>query len=196
MHSLECGFSQRHFGWRSSFCVQGDRKTICVCNCHDLGALATLGLANPGAPFLGAEKLQSKNVSSRSSLPRFRKSSAKPVRILLITPNLTHRWKRRCTVAGAPYRRGRSFQGAPVRKIHNIPLRTGRCSFHGRPRPSGRLGSAGMNSLTMFHCSSVKSIRVYLDTSGICTTFIYEMPSRIRIKTRIKIKIQSESYPS
>src|SRR5262245_34743949 len=33
---------QFHFSRASTFCAYGDRKTIAVCNCHDLGALATL----------------------------------------------------------------------------------------------------------------------------------------------------------
>lgn len=173
-----CGRDQTHLGGGSSFCVQGDRKTMSVCNCHDLGPLATLCLSNSRAPFLAAEKLPSMKVSFRSSLPRLRKSSASPARIRDITPSFTHRWNLRWTVADAPYRRGRSCQGAPVRKIQRIPLRAGRGSLHGRPLPSVRLGSSGRYSLTMFHCSSVRSIRVSLYTYTRCTSTIYEMPSR------------------
>jgi len=81
--------------WRSSFCVEGDRKTTCVCNCHDLGALAAFGFSNFRAPFLAVEKLPSKKVSSRLSFPRLRRSSASPSSITRITPAFTHPWNRR-----------------------------------------------------------------------------------------------------
>ena len=170
-------FCQGYFGGRSSFCVQGERKTIAVCNCHNLGPLATLGFSNPRAPFLAAEMLLSIMPSVKSSLPRLCRSSAKPFRIALITPSLTQRWKRRCTVACAPYRVGRSCQGAAVRRIQRMPSRIERESFDGLPRPSLRLGLAGMYSLSMFRCSSVRSIRVSLYTSDSCTRSIYEMGS-------------------
>jgi hypothetical protein len=35
-------FDQLHFSRRSAFCPQGERKTVAVCNAHDLGALAGL----------------------------------------------------------------------------------------------------------------------------------------------------------
>ena len=49
-------------------------------------------------------------------------------------------------------------QGAPVRKIHRIPLITSRRSLHGRPRRSARTGSLGRMELTSSHCLSVRSI--------------------------------------
>jgi len=67
---LEGRAHQFHFGGRSSFCVDGDRKTMSVSNGHDFAALAPLGLANPGAPFLAAVKLPSMKHSDKSSPPR------------------------------------------------------------------------------------------------------------------------------
>jgi hypothetical protein len=42
---------------RSAFNVSGDRKTRSVCDCHDLGAFATLCLADSKTPFFAGAKL-------------------------------------------------------------------------------------------------------------------------------------------
>jgi IS5 family transposase len=41
---------------RSARDPSGDRKTVAVCDCHDLGALAALGFPNARAPFLAPLK--------------------------------------------------------------------------------------------------------------------------------------------
>lgn len=51
-----------------------------------------------------------------------------------------------------------SFQGAPVRMTHRIPLSTARVGFHGRPLPSSRTGNGGISGSRIAHCSSVRSI--------------------------------------
>jgi hypothetical protein len=99
-----------------------------------------------------------------------------------------------------PYRGGRSFHGAPVRRIHKMPSSTLRRSLHGRPRPSSRTGSGGRMGSTIFHCWSVKSTHNYYTVlphgtrvilshifSAVnysvpsCPTLpIYEMASRLR----------------
>jgi hypothetical protein len=48
----------------------GDRKTMAVCDCHDLGPLPALGLADGGAPFLAPAKVPSMNASLMSMPPR------------------------------------------------------------------------------------------------------------------------------
>ncbi len=37
---------QNHFMWSSTFRANGDRKTVAVCHCHDLGPLAPLGFSD------------------------------------------------------------------------------------------------------------------------------------------------------
>src|SRR5262245_30257645 len=37
---------QFYFSWASIVCAYGERKTIAVCNCHDLGALSTFSLSH------------------------------------------------------------------------------------------------------------------------------------------------------
>ena len=67
---------------------------------------------------------------------------------------------------------------APVRRTHRIPFNTSRLDRHGRPRPSGRLGSSGNSEAMTAHCSSVKSIEpCYKFHSGQPTPAVYEIAS-------------------
>jgi hypothetical protein len=72
---------------RSAFHVSGDRKTRSVCDCHDLGAFATLCLADSKTPFFAGAKLPSMNASRISILPRSFRSS---------TSSWAMRWKTPC----------------------------------------------------------------------------------------------------
>src|SRR5690606_18709434 len=109
---------QLHFSWRSTFCPQGERKTVAVCNAHDLGSLAAFGFAHQTPPFLAGTNVPSTKHSFRSKPPASRRCSANLSSIFSITPERTQFWKRRCTVWYAPYRGGKSCHGAPVLKIH------------------------------------------------------------------------------
>jgi hypothetical protein len=64
------GFNQFYFVGRSTLHVSGDRKTRSVCNCHDLGAFATLCLADSKTPFFAGTKVPSINASRMSMPPR------------------------------------------------------------------------------------------------------------------------------
>jgi hypothetical protein len=57
----------------------GDRKTIAVCHCHDLGRFAAASDSNARPPFLAPAWEPSMYASLRSSFPRSRRSSASPV---------------------------------------------------------------------------------------------------------------------
>src|SRR6266567_2273924 len=151
-------FHQLHFSRRSTFCPQGERKTMAVCNAHDFGALAALGFPHQAPPFLAGTNVPSTKHSFRSNPPACWRCWASARRIFSITPERTQFWKRRCAVWYGPYRGGKSCHGAPVRRIHNTPFNTLRRSLHGRPRPSSRTGSSGKMVATLFHCSSVRSI--------------------------------------
>src|SRR5262249_42232820 len=140
----------------------GERKTMAVCKTHDLGALAPLGFPDPAPPFLAGTNVPSTKHSLRSSPPASCRCWASVQRIRSITPERTQFWNRRWAVWYAPYRGGKSCQGAPVRRIHKTPFKTLRRSLQGRPRPSSRIGSMGRMGSTTFHCSSVKSIHNYL----------------------------------
>src|SRR5438105_14298590 len=43
---LQCSSDQLYFSRASTVCAYGERKTIAVCNCHDLGALAAFSLSH------------------------------------------------------------------------------------------------------------------------------------------------------
>src|SRR6185369_6662170 len=160
---LQSFLHQLHFSWRSTFCPQGERKTMAVCNAHDLGALTPLGFPNQAPSFLAGTNVPSTKHSLRSSPPASWRCCASDKSISSITPERTQFWKRRCAVWYGPYRGGKSCHGAPVRRIHKTPFMTLRRSLHGRPRPSSRTGSSGRMGSTTFHCSSVRSIHNYLN---------------------------------
>src|SRR6185436_10462519 len=83
---------QFHFSRRSAFCPQGDRKTMAVCNAHDLGALAPFGLPNQAPPFLAGTNVPSTKHSLRSKPPASFSCCAKARSILSITPERTQFW--------------------------------------------------------------------------------------------------------
>ena len=158
---LDRAFDQCHFSRGSTLCAYGDRKTVAVGNCHDLGALPPLGRPDAAPPFFAGTKVPSMKHSRRSKPLRSLRSCAMAKSTRSITPERTQFWKRRWTVWYFPYRSGKSFQGAPVRRIQRIPFSTCRRSLHGRPRRSGRTRSSGRIELITFHCSSVRSIHNY-----------------------------------
>lgn len=143
----------------STCCAYGDRKTSTVCHCHEFRTFAPLGLSHLSPPFLAPTKVPSIKPSLTSIPPRSYRSCAKPCRSCSITPNRTHRWKRRWQVVWGGYRSGKSCHCAPVRRIHKTPFNTERASCHGRPRfgfPSR--SASGMYGSISSHCSSVTSI--------------------------------------
>ena len=156
--AIDGRLNQLYFMGRSTFNVSGDRKTRNVCNGHDLGAFAASRLADSKTPFFAGEKLPSMNASRMSMPPRSYKSSANSSKTRLKTPCRTHCWNRRWHVWYGGYRCGTSFHGAPVRKIHKMPLSTSRGSRAGRPRPSlFGVGEETKGSIRV-HCSFVRSI--------------------------------------
>jgi hypothetical protein len=190
--ALKSVFDKSYLAPGSIFDTYGDRKTIAVCDCHDLGPLALLGFSDTEPPFLAGANVPSIKASDRSMSPRASKSSAKARRIFSTVPSFTHCWKLRWQVWYDGYLSGRSFQGAPVRNTQRIPLRTSRVLRHGRPRPSLRRGGWGISGYNNCHCSSVRSmeemIHLMILLSGtklrqwatlLTTLFpIYEMVSR------------------
>ena len=150
---------QRHFMRRRACHVKGERKTSSVCHCHDLGALATFGFTNGTAPFFAGANVPSIKASLKSSLPRSRKSSARASKTASNTPSFRQRWNHLWHVWYGGYRSGKSFQGAPVRKIQRIPFKMARGSLStGLPCPLGPLGVSGMRGASRSHCSLVMFI--------------------------------------
>ena len=152
-------FHQGHFMRRRAFHVNGERKTRSVCHCHDLGALAALSFTNGTAPFFAGANVPSIKASRKSSLPRSRKSSASVISKVSNTPDFRHRWSHLWQVWYGGYLSGKSFQGAPVLRIQNIPFNTWRRSLlTGLPRPFGSLVAADSKVAIRSHCSLVISM--------------------------------------
>ena len=100
---LQGGRYEGVFSRASTFCPSGERKTMAVCNGHEFGALAALGLAHAAPPFLAGTNVPSTKHSVRSRPPRSRRSLAKANKTRSKTPERTQFWKRRCTVWYFPY---------------------------------------------------------------------------------------------
>ena len=149
---------QFYFMRRSAVHVEGDRKTMAVCNAHDFGSLAFFGFPHTRPPFFAGENDPSIKASWMFRPPRSQRSSAKAMRISSNTPSTDHVWCQRWHVDLGGYRPGRSFHCAPVRSIHSMPLSTSRGSFRERPRGSARSLGDGIKGSSSFHCASVKSI--------------------------------------
>ena len=152
---------QLYFSRASTLRAYGERKTMAVCDCHKLAALSPLGFSHPEPPFFAGTNVPSMKHSRKSSPPRSLRSCATASSTCSSTLERTQFWNRRCTVWYAPYRSGKSFHGAPVRRIHKMPFKVVRRSLHGRPRRSARTRSGGRMVSTSRHCWSVRSIRNY-----------------------------------
>lgn len=156
---LERSFQQRALMRRSACNPYGDRKTMAVCDCHDLAPFAALRWTNARAPFLAPMKEPSMKLSAKSSWPRASRSSASAHSTPSITPSRTQCWKRRWQVWYGPYRAGRSCQDAPVLRMNNIPFNTCRASLGQRPRRSVLpLQFHCKKGFTNSHCVSVISM--------------------------------------
>jgi len=154
---LDREFHEPRFVRRSRFCVDGDRKTSAVRNCHEFRALAPLSGAHASAPFFATMKLASMKHSDISRPPRCRKCSANIFSAARSDPVRTQCWNRRWHVWYGGKRSGKSFQRAPERRIHNTAFITSRASRGGRPRPACL--NFGNNGSINNHCSSVNSSR-------------------------------------
>ena len=170
--AVNCCLNKLYFMGRSAFHVSGDRKTTSVCDCQDLGAFAALCLANSKTPFFAGAKQPSMKASRISIWPRSYRSSTSSWAMRWKIPSRTHCWNQRWHVWYGGYRWGRSFQGAPVRKIHRIPFITSRGSRGLRPLGSFiGVKDAIMGSIR-FHCSFVSSILILLHNQVLMSRFI------------------------
>ena len=172
--------NQSYFVGRSAFNVSGDRKTRSVCDCHDLGALAAPCLADSKTPFFAGTKVPSMKASRMSIWPLSYRSCASCCAMRLNTPCRTHCWNHLWHVWYGGYRCGRSFHGAPVRRIHKMPLKTERRSWVGRPLGSfGGISSFIIGSIR-FHCSFVVSILIIFHNQHVMSRFIFNFFSRLQ----------------
>ena len=140
--------------WAGRMNGHSQRNTLAVCHHHELRALAPLGFADFGPPFLADTKLPS--IKHSAHWMRFLLSSSlmKIRQIFSHTPCSSHILSRLQHVLGLGYFSGKSFHRAPVLRIHRIPSKTKWLFFQGRPLlfNLGRCGSIAS------HCFSVKYI--------------------------------------
>ena len=174
--------NQLHFMGRSAFNMSGDRKTSSVCDGHDLGAFAALCLADSKTPFFAGAKLPSMNASRMSILPRSFRSSTSSWAMCRKTPCLTHCWNRLWQVWYGGSLWGKSFQGAPARKIHNIPFITSRGSRSFLPRGSFTGVVLKIMGSIRFHCSFVISILIVLHIQNVMSIFIFNYFKYVKSK--------------
>lgn len=168
--AVDCFFNKFHLVRGGAFHTSGDRKTRSVCDCHDLGAFATLRLADSKTPFFAGAKLPSMNASRISIFPRSYRSLASSYKISWKVPRSVHSWKRRWQVWYGGYLEGISFQGAPVRNIHNIPFITSRAGFGFLPLGSFSGVVFSIMGSIRFHCSFVSSILILLHNQDVMSS--------------------------
>jgi hypothetical protein len=170
--TVDSCLNKLYFMGRSAFHVSGDRKTTSVCDCQDLGAFAALCLANSKTPFFAGAKQPSMKASRISIWPRSYRSSTSSWAMRWKIPSRTHCWNQRWHVWYGGYRWGRSFHGAPVRRIHRIPFITSRGSRGLRPRGSFSGVKDTIMGSIRFHCSYVSSILILLHNQALMSRFI------------------------
>jgi len=141
---------------RSRRCVDGERKTSAIRHCHELATFAALGLSHSRAPFFATTKVPSMKHSLKSRPPRSFKSAASASKILRSVPFRAHSWNRRWQVWYGGKRGGKSYQRAPLRRIHKMPLSTSRSSRRGLPLGLLVCGNSGLINC---HCASLSSSR-------------------------------------
>ena len=145
---------QLHFRRTGRVKGHSQRNTLAVCQYHELRALATLGFADFWTPFFADTKVPSIKLSPHWIRFFLSKVSINLRQIFSHVPSSAHILSRLQQVLGLGYLSGKSFQRAPVRRIHKIPSRVSRFFVHGRPG----LFNFGNNGSMYFHCFSVKYI--------------------------------------
>jgi hypothetical protein len=136
-------------GSRLQVCSQ--RSTRAIDQNHPLCALAALGLADLGAPFLAGTKLPSAKHSSQRIFSWSLSWAKKARQSLSSTPISSHCLSRRQQVLGLPYRRGNSLHWAPVQSTQRMPSKQRRASTRGRP-PLGEVWDGGRWTRIASHC--------------------------------------------
>jgi hypothetical protein len=129
---------------------------VAVDHHHPLRAFAPLGFADAGPPFFAGAKLPSAKASDQSSWPWLSSWPRKARQALSQRSWSSQSRRRRQHVLGDGYCWGRSFQRAPLRSIHKMPSKQGRCGIGFGPPQGDALGS-GKKGAIFSHCSSVSS---------------------------------------
>ena len=152
---IQCCFNEREFRGGRRAKVVSQRNTFAVDHHHPLRALSPAGFADCVAPFFAEAKLPSMKHSLHFNWPRSSSWERYARQIFSQIPSSSQSFNRRQQVDGLGNSSGKSFQCAPVRRIHNMPSKTRRLSAQGRP-PFFDLGSSGRKGAILSHISSLK----------------------------------------
>jgi hypothetical protein len=153
---FEKRFDQCDFVGTGTGGVDASRETVSVGKNHDLGSLASLGLANLFTPFFAEANVPSAKDSSWSTSPLRSSKSTHRFQATCQIPDSVHCRCRRQQVEVEGKCLGRSFHRAPLRSIQRIPSMQPRDAAAGRP-PLGPIGVSANRSDIKCHCSSVSS---------------------------------------
>jgi hypothetical protein len=152
---LQGFFCQSYFRRRCRGNGASQRNTLAVDHHHPLRAFPPFGFPDCGAPFFAGAKLASMKASCQSNTPAVSSWDRKLRHTCNQMSSSVQRLRRRQQVDELGYIGGKSFHGAPVRRIQRMPSRTSRLEASGRP-PLGPGFSGGSNGSILAHCSSVK----------------------------------------
>lgn len=148
--------NQIHLGVVCRIDINGQRQAASIGQDHDLGSLAALGLADVFTPFFAGANVPSAKPSRQSIRPLLSSMSSRRFHALSRAPLPVHSAKRRQQVAYDGNRGGRSFQRAPLRRIHKMPSKQALGSAIGRP-PLGLGSGLEKRSAISSQCSSLSS---------------------------------------
>lgn len=129
----ESGFEELDFSPRRRLKVQSDWNSLSIRRNHPFGSLAFFGRSDAKPPFLAGEKLPSTKNSFQSRRCFSSRDPRNVCQMFSQIPCSSHVTRRRQQVVELGYPCGRSTQGAPVLRTHNIPSKTSRLLQRGRP---------------------------------------------------------------
>ena len=151
---LDRRFEQGHLTRRGRIEMSTERDSLAIDHHHPLRTFSAFGLADAAPPFFAGAKLPSAKVSSHCNWDRSSSSDKNLRQMASQIPCCSHCCNRRQQVVGEGYCLGKSFQRAPLRRIHAMPSKTSRLSLGLRPPLEDGL-YLGSNGSIFFHCSSV-----------------------------------------
>lgn len=151
---LKQRLDQRYFMRTGAGDFGAQRESSAIDEDHRLGALAALGLADAGTPFLAEENVPSAIASRHWMRPPRSSLRNSLAQATFQMPAAVQAWKRRQHVGGDGKCGGRSLHRAPVRNTQRIPSTHSRAVRRGRPPFSEGSGSENKSAISD-HCSSL-----------------------------------------
>jgi len=165
LNAVQCKRKKLYFRRGRRVHVKSERSTLAINQYHKLRSLPALGLSDFGAPFFADANVPSTKHSSHRICSRSSSWAKNACHAFSSTPSDAHFWRRRWTVLDFPYFSGRALQGAPLQRIHKMPLKQMRLSTCFRPARSFFLHGllrTGRCALILSHCSSDNSLNAMI----------------------------------